>query len=163
MGVLTSMTSTIKIEGGKKLKAFLELCKAQRARVDVGFFPESTYGDGTKVAQVAVDNEYGHVTHDFRIVPARPFLHPAYEENKSKWMKVLQQAIIKQGDKIDAAKALKAVGVVAQNDVRQKINWWAKQGIPRNAEYTVEKKGFNSPLIETGQMKDAVNFKVISK
>jgi hypothetical protein len=67
-----------------------------------------------------------------------------------------------QQQEVDVKKALTIVGVVAQDDVKDKIDWWAKEGTPRNAPMTIEKKGFDSPLIETGQMRDAVNFKVTS-
>lgn len=155
------MTSTIK--GGDKLQEFLNKLKKQKARVDVGFFPDSVYEDGTQVAQVAIDNEFGHINENGSIVPARPFLLPTYNENKSKWMKILGNVIKNQGENINVSKALDTIGRIAQEDVREKIDWWAEAGEPRNAQSTQEKKGFDSPLIETGHMRESVAYKVTTK
>lgn len=171
------MTGTVNISGGEKFKEFLEKVKKQKARVDVGFFPEAKYTDGTQVAEVAIWQEFGTKTKDNKqIIPPRPFLHSTYEENKSKWLKILENSVKKQGKNIDVKKALEKVGFVAQNDVREKIDWWAKEGVPRNSKITIEGtlpdkdgnkfikgKGFDSPLIETGHMRDSVSFKVTIK
>ena len=153
------MTTTI--EGGSKLKDFLNKLTKQKAKVDVGFFPEAKYSDGTQVAQVAFWQEFGTETMNGKNhIPPRPFLHPTYEEQKDKWMKVLQQSINQQRDEIDVKKALSSVGIVAQRDVQKKIKDWAKSGIPRNAPTTIEIKGFDSPLIHKNIMLDAVSYKV---
>lgn len=158
------MASTTKIEGGEKLKAFLELLAKQKARVDVGFFPKSKYADGTPVAEVAIYNEFGTFTKDGKrhIIPPRPFLHPTYEMNRKKWTQVLKKSILKQGENISVKKALDDVGFVAQKDVQASIDTWAASGIPRNAQSTQDKKGFDSPLIETGHMRESVEYEVIN-
>lgn len=145
------------IKGGDELKKFLAKVTKQKARVDVGFFPDATYTDGTKVAEVAVANEYGDLTH-----PPRPFMQPTFNNQKSKWQKVLANTISQQKNNIDVKKALTTVGVVAQDDIKDSIDEWAKNGTPRNAPATIAKKGFDAPLIETGQMRDSVHFKVTS-
>jgi hypothetical protein len=145
------------IKGGDKLQQFLAKVAKQKARVDVGFFPEAKYPDGTQVAEVAIKNEYGDLN-----IPPRPFMQPTFNEQKSKWLDILAKTVKSQQQEIDVKKALTIVGVVAQDDVKDKIDWWAKEGTPRNAQMTIEKKGFDSPLIETGQMRDAVHFKVTS-
>ncbi len=157
------MTGTVKISGGEKLKEFLKKVSQQKARVDVGFFPDAKYPDGTQIAQVAIDNEFGHITESGAIVPARSFMHSTYNEQKAKWLKILENVVKKQGENIDVKKALQTVGFVAQNDVREKIDWWAESGTPRNAEFTQKEKGFDSPLIWKGDMRDAVASKVTIK
>jgi len=156
------MTVTVKSSGAleKFLTQFLNL---KKSRVDVGFFPEAKYKDGTSVAQVAMWNEFGTETKNGKqFIPPRPFLLPTYNENKEKWKQKFFSEIKKQLDnkKINVKKALGAVGFVAQHDVQDKIDWWAEQGVPRNAKYTQEKKGFDSPLIENGHLRQSVAFEV---
>lgn len=143
------------VAGGDKLKDFINKVAKQKARVDVGFFEESTYPDGTHIAEVAISNEYG-----IDNIPPRPFMQPTFDDNKTKWAKVIKNAALAQNQNINLKQILSTVGVVAMTDIKDKINWWAESGSPRNAQSTIDKKGFDSPLIETGAMRDAVIFKV---
>lgn len=143
------------IKGGDKLKQFLENIAKQKAKVDVGFFENAKYPDGTQIAEVAIIQEFGNDK-----IPPRPFMQPTFNDEKAKWLNILANTIKKQQDNINVKKALTVVGVVAQDDIKDKIDWWAKEGTPRNAPDTIEKKGFDSPLIETGMMRDAVHFEV---
>lgn len=143
------------IKGGDKLKQFLENVAKQKARVDVGFFEDAKYSNGTQIAEIAIIQEFGNDK-----IPPRPFMQPTFNDEKSKWLNILANTIKKQQDNINVKKALTVVGVVAQDDIKDKIDWWAKEGTPRNAPDTIEKKGFDSPLIETGMMRDAVHFEV---
>lgn len=154
---------TVTISGGENYKEFMQNVKKQKARVDVGFFPESTYPDGIYVAQVAIDNEFGHINENRSIVPARSFMHSTYEEQKKNWLRILQKVLQGQGKNIDVKKALNIVGKTAQGDIRDKIDWWAAHGEPRNAEYTIKIKGFDSPLVWSGTMREAVAYKVTVK
>lgn len=157
------MTSTVKIEGGEKLKSFLELLKGQKAEVKVGFFPKAKYKDGTQVATVAIWQEFGTFTKDGKKhIPARPFLYPAFHKNRKRWMQVLKASLIKQKASIDVKKSLKDVGFVAQKDVQTEIDEFAKSGLPRNADSTQAQKGFDSPLIWDGHMRESVDFEVVN-
>lgn len=149
----------INFKGGEKLQQFLTLVKKQKAKIEIGFFEDSKYIDGTQIAEIAIYNEFGVPENN---LPPRPFLHPTYDNQKNKWIKILANTIDIQKDNIDVKKALSKVGLIAQNDVRNSIDEWAKSGEPRNAPRTIKAKGFDSPLIHTGQMRDAVNYKVTS-
>lgn len=173
------ITMTVTISGGNKLQSFLDKIKKQKARVDVGFFPESTYTDGTQVAAVAIWQEFGTESDDGKQhIPPRAFMHPTYQENKSKWLKVLEKVVMNQGENIDIKKALNSVGFIAQKDIQDKIDWWAESGNPRNAEATIkiksgerygefevgtDRKVGDSPLIWSGHMRESVEFKVTIK
>ena len=87
-------------------------------------------------------------------------MQPTFNAQKAKWMDILAKSINKQQENIDVKKALNIVGIVAQDDVKASIDEWAKNGNPRNAQATIAKKGFDSPLIETGHMRDSVHYKV---
>lgn len=155
---------TVTIKGGEKLKAFLDKIIKQKAKLDVGFFPEAKYEDGTPVASVAIWNEFGTETDDGKkLIPPRPFLFPTYNKQKEKWKQYLFDKIESQGEDIDLKKALKATGFVAQKDVQEAIDEWARAGNPRNADSTIEKKGFDSPLYEHGHLRESVDYKVSTK
>lgn len=163
MGVTIIMTVTV--EGGTKLQEFFDSINLlPKARVDIGFFPEAKYVDGTQVASVAMWDEFGTESDDGKkLIPPRPFLIPTYEENKKKWFEMFKSELNKQiekNQKIDVIKILKKIGFVAQKSVQEKIDWWAAQGVPRNAASTIEKKGFDSPLIQDGHMRESVDSKV---
>ena len=167
---------TVTIEGGGKLQAFLDKFKFQKARVDAGFFPEAKYKDGTQVAQVAIWLEDGTEKNGKEFILPRPFLLPTFNEQKEKWKKKFFD-IIQNQNEIDVKKALFAVGRLAQDDIRDKIDWWAESGTPRNAEATIKIKSGerygekeesgrsvgDSPLIWSGHMRDSVAFKVTEK
>lgn len=154
--------ATSTIEGGNKFKTFLDNLIKQKAKLDVGFFPESKYKNGTQVAMVAIWQEFGTESKDKKNhIPPRPFLHPTYDEQKDKWFKIFQRTILKQGDDINIKTALTTVGFVAQKDVQKKIDEWADAG--GNAPRTIVAKGFDSPLIETGHLRESVEFRVTTK
>lgn len=157
-GVVLAMTQSKFIKGGDQLAKFLTTVAKQKARVDVGFFPDATYPDGTKVAEIAIYQEFGT-----KHIPPRPFMNSTFEDNRKRWRDLLAKAVKNQGNQINVRKALMTIGVIAQNDIKTKIDWWAGQGMPRNAASTIAKKGFDSPLIETGHMRDSVHFKVTAK
>ena len=143
------------ITGGDKLKDFINKIAKQKARVDIGFFKESKFSNGTFVAEIAIYQEYGT-----KHIPPRPFMQPTFDDNKTKWVKIIKNTTLTQGKDINLKQILSTVGVVAMNDIKNKINWWAKSGLPRNAQSTINKKGFDSPLIDNGAMRDAVIFKI---
>lgn len=51
-------------------------------KVQVGWFPSSQYEDGTKVAEVAIWQEFGTKT-----APARPFMRPTVANESGNWGK----------------------------------------------------------------------------
>lgn len=148
------------ISGGENLKALLDRVKGQKATLLVGYFPDAKYieKDGVvkQVAQVAAENEYGHVNPDGTLVPARPFMSKTYDDNKAQWSKFLQEELIQQGEEIDVKKALRALGYVVKHDIQETIDWWAEFGQPRNSKVTIREKGFDSPLIHSGKMRASV-------
>lgn len=156
------ITITISITDDGKAYALINKLINQKAKVEIGFFPESTYSKNGKTAFVAENamwQEFGTVDDNGKkIIPPRPFLLPTQKENLTKWLEIIKKEIIKQKENINLKKALDVCGFVAQNDVREKIDWWAAQGIPRNAESTIKKKGFDSPLIQDGHMRESVAF-----
>lgn len=83
----------------------------------VGWFEDKTYEDGTPVAYIASIQEFGHGA-----IPARPFMRPAYENNREKWRKIAEDSAKKVLDGTMTAKAsMDLLGVVAQEDIADAI------------------------------------------
>lgn len=88
-----------------------------RKEVRVGFFEHSKYPDGTPIAYVAAIQEFGYGP-----IPPRPFMRPAEQQNKEKWVAAIARgtrAAIDGSVTIDHA--LEQIGMVAAADVRKAI------------------------------------------
>jgi len=141
------------VKGGLKLETHLagivkKIGKDKRLRV--GFISSETYPDGTNVAQVAYWNEYGTVKS-----PPRPFFRNTIEAKSPKWGAAMGKNLVASGYDVD--KTLALVGTGIKDQITQSIVDFAAPG---NAPYTIAKKGFDKPLIDTGQMQRAVDFDI---
>jgi len=137
--------------GLKKLKAVFNSDLALK----VGFFEESVYEDGIQVAQVAQWNEEGTSTN-----PMRPFMRVGFGSAISKgvyhsiFVDSIESIIM---GKSTFAKEYQKLGPMVVADMQEEIEEW---NTPPNSPRTVERKGFNNPLIDTGLMHDSVKFRV---
>lgn len=140
------------------------LAELEKKEIRVGFFENSKYTDGTPIAYVAAIQEFGYGP-----IPPRPFMRPAEEANKGKWIKGIAAGVrgVIAGN-VTLDHALEQVGMVAAGDVRKAIK---AVTAPPLAESTVRarqrrKKGKKAvsrkPLVETGQMLQAVNSAVVT-
>lgn len=137
--------------GGAKLSAHLaglaeKLAAGKTLRV--GFLETAKYPDGTNVAQVAFWNEYGT-----KNAPPRPFFRKTIEAKSSKWGSALGMNLTATG--YDTDKAMARVGTGIKDQITQSIVEFQSPG---NAPSTVEAKGFNKPLVDTGVMQRSVDF-----
>lgn len=143
----------MEISGGDKIEAAL-LAIADRmasGSVEVGFLEGATYpDDGMPVAQVAFWNEFGTSRS-----PARPFFRTTIEEKSGEWAKTLAGAAAHYD--YDSEKVFNLMGERIKEDIQTSINGWTS---PRNAESTIEQKGFDAPLRDTMHMHDSVDYKV---
>lgn len=89
-------------------------------------------------------------------IPARPWLDVGVETGNSDYLSILEKAI-KNGTDMD--KALEKVGVVAVGKTQL---YMTQLKTPANAESTIKKKGSSNPLIDTGELRASVNYKVQS-
>lgn len=120
------------------------------------------------VATIAAINEYGQANDPPYQIPARPFLEPAVRRRKR---------FIKAGMERALKKALTPDNLQMSEDRVQKVLTSEFEKIadnlvgaiqagiinlqtPPNAPFTIQKKGFNDPLLETGQMVDSVQYVV---
>lgn len=144
----------MELKGGDKLsKALADIAKkmSSAGSVSIGFMPGALYPDGeTDAASVAFWNEFGTSR-----IPARPFFRTTIAQKNGEWAKKLGQAVTLY--EYDTYKVLKFMGETVQQDVQESINTWSD---PANAESTIAKKGFNSPLRDTMHMHKSVEWVV---
>lgn len=118
-------------------------------------------GDAINNAEIGYVQEFGAPE---RNIPARPFLLPGVEEAMPKIIDRMKAGGAKalSGDPGAASKTLNAVGLMAQNAVRAKIN----EGIPPPlsprtlADRRARGRTGEKPLIDTGQLRNSVTYVV---
>ena len=136
---------------------FKQIEELRKLQVRVGFqHGEVASSDGADIADVAAWNELG-TAHS----PPRPFLRQSVENNESVIAAMCKQqlvAIIK--GQATAQDALQALGVMQKALIQKTI----KSGeFEPNAPSTIAKKKSNVPLIDTGRMRQSVNFVIKEK
>lgn len=129
---------------------FAELKKLAQLEVVVGFQEGDTYEDGTSLAEVAAYNEFGSSD-----TPARPFMRQSFEGHQAELKAACEQVnkVIASGG--TAEEALKKLGVTVKGLVQAEI---VEGDFAPNAPSTIQKKGSEQPLIDTGHMRQSVNY-----
>ena len=136
----------------KRLDAFRK--NMQSTELNVGFINGATYPeDGMSVAQVAFDNEFGT-----KEIPSRPFFRTMISKESPEWGKKLEGAI--KFTHHDLEKSMSILGLDIEGALRQSIRDWQT---PPNSPKTIERKGFNKPLIDTSLMVKSITSEVVNK
>jgi len=139
------------LSGGDKLQqALRDLADklSDGGEVQVGFFPDATYPDGTSVALVASIQEFGALS---RGIPPRPFFRNAIADHGGEWADEIGPLLQSTG--YDTTKTLRLMGKIMVADVQQSI---IDLTDPPLTPATIKRKGFDTPLIDTGQMLKSV-------
>jgi len=91
-------------------------------------------------------------------VPERPFMRNAIRANKGKYrdaMAVSAGKILRGETQLDTV--MNKLGIVAQGDIQSEITSLSS---PPNSPVTIALKGSSKPLIDSGEMRGAVTWKV---
>lgn len=139
---------------------------------------DATYPDGTSVAMVAAILEYGApgvgqrtqagkirakglsaVAEELGLqgpgIPPRPFIRNMIAAKSGEWPSAVAELL--KANNYDAAKTLAQTGGAIAGQLQQSI---VDTNSPPLAAATIERKGFDKPLVETGQMLNSVTYKV---
>ena len=127
--------------------------RTQRTQVAIGYFSEHRYPDGKPVAYVAAIQEFGHPASN---IPMRAFMRRANIEGKETAARMIKTFSKRTHGGI-SDQAARFLGAYMVGLIKQTIERWS---IPPNAPFTVERKGFNNPLIETRHMQQSVTAKI---
>lgn len=140
-------------EGRQFQQMLKDLAKLE---VRIGFqHGQATEEDGTDICDVAAWNELGTIKS-----PSRPFLRKSVDENEEKINHFLQskKADLLQGK--SAEQVLKEIGLFQKDLIQEKIT---EGSFTPNVASTVRKKGSNKPLVDTGRMRQSVNYVIKKK
>ena len=108
--------------------------------------------NGASYVDIATWNEYG-TGH----IPSRPFIRISADTNKAAWEKMAQQCVNGVIDGDSPRDAAQVVGHRMVEDIR-KVS--GSPELTANAPSTVKKKGRNEPLVDSGEMRRRVNFRI---
>lgn len=167
------------LHNSQKTRIFLNsLIKGQQVNsatsttlcVKAGFLPSAAYPNGTPVAAIAAVQEFGAVSHHknrqghtVQVIPPRPFLRPAIQQDALHWVKVFQQAFTQAygASSLTQAQntALHATGYAMQASIVRAIQAVVT---PPNAPSTVRHKHTQKPLVETERLLKSVAYTVQS-
>lgn len=104
----------IEVSGGEQFERWLrDIALSRPAVLEVGFFEDAWYPDGTPVAQVAAWQEYGT-----DVAPARPFMRPTFDEKGGDWLATF---IAQIASGASMAGAFRAMGNQARGDIADDI------------------------------------------
>lgn len=114
--------------------------------------------------QKAIWNEFG----TSRGIPERPFMRNTMRKKRAEYraamkaaaVTIIEQAALGESVAKEKRKALKKLGIKAQGDIQAEIT---SLRTPPNAPSTIQQKGSSNPLINSGEMRAAVTFKVEEK
>lgn len=145
---------------GKKF--YKELEKLKQLKVHVGYQSGETEvssdgeASGADLCEIAVYNELGTAT-----IPSRPFMRDSVDKHADQINAfiVAQKKLFAQG-KITAEQMLNAIGVFQKGLVQNEIV--DGEFVP-NAPSTIKRKGSDRPLIDTGKMRQSVNYVIKKK
>ncbi|MBG2875545.1 hypothetical protein I4902_08270 [Proteus alimentorum] len=137
-----------------------------KKRLSVGFFEHAKYPDGTPIAYVAAIQELGYSAGG---IPPRPFLRPTMNDKKQDYSQLIFRAVkasIKGNITLD--NGLTQIGATVAGDVKMAIKAVTTPAlddstVKARARRHSKGKATDKPLVDTGQMLQAVSFIVEDK
>lgn len=144
---------TTTAEGKKFQKMLKELAKLE---VRVGVFAQQEESENrVDLVDVAMFNELG-TEH----IPSRPFLRNSVDANEGQinsFLQSMKKRLLRSGSAEDV---LKKIGVFQKGLIQEEIR---KGDFVKNADATIQKKGSDTPLIDTGRMIQSIQYKIQKK
>ena len=131
-----------------------DLQKLDGMEVVAGMLKDSgKASNGASYVDIATWNEYGT-----RRIPSRPFIRISADTNRQAWAKMAQQCVNDVIDGNSPTEAARVIGHRMVEDIRKVFGDTSK--LKANAPSTIKKKGRNEPLVDSGEMRRRVNFRV---
>lgn len=131
-----------------------DLQKLDSMEVVAGMLKDSgKASNGASYVDIATWNEYGTSR-----IPSRPFIRISADTNKQSWEKLAQQCVNNVIDGGSPRDAAQVVGHRMVEDIRKVFGDTSM--LKANAPSTIKKKGRNEPLVDSGEMRRRVNFRI---
>lgn len=92
------------------------------------------------------------------VIPARPYIRSAVDENEGKYFNVSKKIMGKMIDgKMTKAQGLEIMGQMIEGDIKKQI---IRVRTPPNKPGTIRAKGSDNPLVNTGMLSGSIRFVV---
>ncbi len=147
-----NVRDTITAEGKKFEKLLKELGQLE---VRIGIQQGETSEDGVDLVDIAMFNELGTVH-----IPSRPFLRDSVDANADQinsFLQSMKKELLRGGSAEDV---LKKIGVFQKGLIQEQI---VKGDFAPNSEATIRRKGSDTPLVDTGRMRQSINYVIQQK
>lgn len=122
----------------------------------------SASGKTVTVLDVALWNEFGTYNQDGSThIPPRPFIR-LYFDGQAARIKQMATVAIRQviTQKLTKREALERLGMKLAGEIQTAIGVGYFGAYPENAPRTIAKKGSATPLVDTGQLRSSITYKV---
>ena len=131
---------------GKKFQKMLE--DLNKLEVRIGIQQGVGSEDGVDLVDIAMFNELGTVH-----IPSRPFLRDSVDA----FLQSMRTQLVKGGSAEDV---LKKIGVFQKGLIQKEI---VNGDFVPNSPETIKRKGSDKPLIDTGRMRQSINYVIQEK
>jgi len=147
----------VRDRGWKRILSEAEKLYSGSVKVGVLSDSGSTAGGDLTLVELAVIHEYGTDS-----TPERSFIRSTLDESRGEY-KVLSRHLAKQviGGKITADQALQAIGAWGSGKIRTKMARGPHIPPPLK-QATIDRKGSDRPLVDTGTLMNSVTSQVES-
>ena len=146
----------IKIDTKKWDKLKTQIKDLNSVYTTCGLHEDEKYDVTLFVAYIGAIQDFG-LPNKKPPIPSRPWMRSWFDKNlkniKEKTKKILENIL---DGYITVKEGIEQLGFYGSTELKQSIVKWS---MPPNAPLTILLKGFNDPLIDTGQMRDTVNHK----
>ena len=138
-------------------KRFLETMRQiDGMEVRIGFQAGEAEHDGVDMCEIAAFNELGTES-----IPSRPFLRNSVDNHMNEICKALGAWTlgIVEG-RMQPHELMSNLGMLMKGLIQEEI---VKGKYVPNAPATIRRKGSDRPLVDTGLMRDSVNYQIVEK
>lgn len=134
------------------------LLALKKKELQVGIFEDSGVNPDTggRIVDYAIANEYGTSK-----IPERPFMRSTADEEAKKWSALMDKIVedVTKGD-FEFERKIGLVGEQMVSDIKEKIS---SNVPPPLKPATVKRKGSSRTLIDTGNMRNSITFRITDK
>lgn len=135
------------------LRGMVSRIRTMRGRVEVGVPDGPTERDGTSIATIAAAHVFGTSR-----IPQRDFLRPAIEKNLPSFQSLTATNLVRVATgQMNLETALGQLGAAAAGAVQAEI---VSGSFAPLAPATVRRKKSSKPLIDSGNMRQSITFRV---
>ncbi|MCM1194098.1 MAG: hypothetical protein NC389_16940 [Acetatifactor muris] len=148
-----NVTDKLTPEGKRFLEAIKQISNLE---VRIGFQAGEADHDGVDLCEIAAFNELGTVH-----IPSRPFLRDSVDGHLDEigdhlvaWCRKIAHG------EMEAHEMMMNIGMMQKGLIQEEI---ARGNFVPNAPATIRKKGSDTPLVDTGLMRDSVNYQIVPR